>query len=108
MAVLPDDHGCLRHLVLHARTLALPWRQRRDLRGRPTIGTEDWDELADAQAAGLVTQAEHDAAVRAARALEHAFAEGLEPFGRVGWERLAAAVALGLPPLTDFGNRPLG
>jgi hypothetical protein len=73
-----------------------------------TIGTEDWDELTDAHSAGLVSDIEQDAAVNAARTLEHAFAKGVEPFGQVGWERLAAAVALGLPPLTDFGNRPLG
>ncbi|NIK56316.1 DUF402 domain-containing protein [Kribbella shirazensis] len=71
------------------------------------IGTEDWDELATAHAAGLVSDVERDAAERAARSLERDFAGGAEPFGTVGWDKLAAAVALGLPPLTDFGDRPL-
>ncbi|MET9313736.1 DUF402 domain-containing protein [Kribbella sp. NPDC003505] len=72
-----------------------------------TIGTEDWEELAESHAAGLISDAERDAAEDAARGLERDFAAGVEPFGQVGWERLAAAVALGLPPLTEFGDRPL-
>ncbi|MGW7679510.1 hypothetical protein ACWGID_02135 [Kribbella sp. NPDC054772] len=56
----------------------------------------------------LVTEDERAAAVDAAEMLEHAFRTGAEPFGRAGWEQLAAAVALGLPPLTDFADRPLG
>ncbi|WP_350280783.1 DUF402 domain-containing protein [Kribbella sp. HUAS MG21] len=72
-----------------------------------TIGTEDWDELAAAHAAGLVSDAERAEAEDAARGLERDFAAGVEPFGRAGWDRLAAAVALGLPPLTDLGERPL-
>jgi hypothetical protein len=61
----------------------------------------------DAHAVGLVSDAERDAAEQATRTLEHDLAAGVEPFGRVGWDRLAAAVALGLPPLTEFGDRPL-
>lgn len=72
-----------------------------------TVGTEDWDELEEAHAVGLVSDVERDAAERAALDLEYDFAAGTEPFGQVGWDRLAAAVALGLPPLTDFGDRPL-
>ena len=72
-----------------------------------TVGTEDWDELAEAHAMELISDVERDAAVAAARALEHELSAGVEPFGRVGWDRLAAAVALGLPPLTNFGDRPL-
>jgi hypothetical protein len=72
-----------------------------------TIGTEDWDELADAHAAGLITDVERAAAETAARTLEHAFAAAEEPFAQVGWDRLTTAMALGLPPLTKFGNRPL-
>lgn len=71
------------------------------------IGTEDWDELDEAHAAGLVTIAEKQAAEAAARDLEQWFADGSEPFGQVGWNRLAAAIALDLPPLHDFGDRPL-
>jgi hypothetical protein len=72
-----------------------------------TVGTEDWDELAAAHASGLVTDAERDAAEQAARSLEQQFTEGAEPFGHVGWDRLAAAIDLDLPPLTNFGDRPL-
>ncbi|MEV4266221.1 DUF402 domain-containing protein [Kribbella sp. NPDC049584] len=72
-----------------------------------TIGTEDWDELAAAHAAGLITDAERKAAENAAHTLEHHFVAAVEPFGRVGWDRLAESIDLGLPPLTDFGDRPL-
>jgi hypothetical protein len=72
-----------------------------------TVGTEDEDELVQAHADGLVSDAERAAAEDAARVLENAFVQGTEPFGTVGWDRLAAAVALGLPPLTDLSDRPL-
>lgn len=72
-----------------------------------TIGTEDRDELAAAHAAGLITDAERNAAERAACTLEHHFRAAIEPFGQVGWDHLAAAVELCLPPLTNFGDHPL-
>ncbi|RZU19718.1 hypothetical protein EV645_1936 [Kribbella rubisoli] len=72
-----------------------------------TIGTEDWDELAAAHAAGLITDAERNAAEQAARTLEHQFQAAIEPFGQVGWDHLAAAIELCLPPLTNFGHHPL-
>ncbi|WUJ73039.1 DUF402 domain-containing protein [Kribbella soli] len=72
-----------------------------------TIGTEDWDELAAAHAAGLITDAERNAAEQSARTLEHQFQAAIEPFGQVGWDHLAAAVELCLPPLTNFGDHPL-
>jgi hypothetical protein len=72
-----------------------------------TIGTEDRDELAAAHAAGLITDAERNAAEQAARTLEHHFQAAVEPFGQVGWDHLAAAVELCLPPLTNFGDHPL-
>ncbi|MEU8225548.1 DUF402 domain-containing protein [Kribbella sp. NPDC048915] len=72
-----------------------------------TVGTEDWDELAQAHAGGLISDAERAAAEHAARTLENAFAQDTEPFGTAGWDRLAAAVALGLPPLTNLADRPL-
>jgi hypothetical protein len=72
-----------------------------------TIGTEDWDELAEAHTAGLITDEERDSSIEAARTLEDQFRHGVEPFGTIGWTRLSEAIALGLPPLTDFGDRPL-
>jgi uncharacterized protein DUF402 len=72
-----------------------------------TVGTEDWDELAEAHAAGLINDHEHRAAVEAAHTLELQFTQGIEPFGTTGWTRLTEAIALDLPPLTTFGNQPL-
>ncbi|MEV0801504.1 DUF402 domain-containing protein [Kribbella sp. NPDC050281] len=72
-----------------------------------TVGTEDWDELAEAQAAGLIDDHEHRAAVEAAHTLEQQFTDGIEPFGTTGWTRLSEAIALELPPLTNFGNQPI-
>lgn len=72
-----------------------------------TVGTEDWDELVEAHATGLVTDVERTAAEDAARILEHDLAAGVEPFGRVGRDHLTAATALALPPLTSFGDRPV-
>jgi uncharacterized protein DUF402 len=72
-----------------------------------TVGTEDWDELAQARQAGLISDVEHRAAVKAARTLEQHFAGGTEPFGSEGWDRLTEAIALNLPPLADFGLQPL-
>ncbi|TCC59732.1 hypothetical protein E0H73_24250 [Kribbella pittospori] len=72
-----------------------------------TVGTEDWDELAEAHAAGLINDHEYGAAVEAAHTLEMQFSQGTEPFGTTGWTRLSEAIALGLPPLTSFGDRPV-
>jgi len=72
-----------------------------------SVGTEDWDDLADAYSAGLITDHEHTAAVNASRTLERSFTHGIEPFGTIGWTRLSEAIALELPPLTDFGTQPL-
>jgi hypothetical protein len=77
------------------------------LRRDGSIGTEDWDELAEARRTGLIDDVEHEAAVAASRTLEHAFTHGVEPFGSCGWDRLTAAIALDLPPLTDFGDQPV-
>lgn len=72
-----------------------------------TIGTEDWDELAAAHAAGLITNTEREAAENTARTLEKQFTTNTEPFGRAGWDRLSAAIERDLSPLTDFGNHPV-
>jgi hypothetical protein len=72
-----------------------------------SVGTQDWDELADAYRDGLIDDAEHAAAVAASRTLEHQFTNAVEPFGTQGWDRLDEAIALGLPALTDFGDRPV-
>ncbi len=77
------------------------------LRRDGTIGTQDWDDLADAREAGLITDLEHQAAVAASQTLEHHFTHATEPFGPHGWARLKAAIALDLPPLTNFGNQPV-
>ena len=71
-----------------------------------SVGTEDADELAAAVSAGLIGPAEQRAALHAAERLERAFAEGTEPFGRVGWELLESLVGQRFPPLADFGAHP--
>ena len=72
-----------------------------------TIGTADWDDLADARRDGLITDPEHAAAVAASQTLEDQFRNGVEPFGPRGWDRLSKAIALGLPPLSGFGDQPV-
>jgi hypothetical protein len=72
-----------------------------------TVGIQDWDELAAAHQSGLITDSEREAAVDAALTLLRQFTDGVEPFGAVGWDRLAEAIDRGLPPLTDFGDRPV-
>ena len=72
-----------------------------------SVGTQDWDDLAEARRNGLIDDAEHEAAVAASRTLEHQFTNAVEPFGMHGWNRLSAAIGLGLPPLTDFGDQPV-
>jgi len=72
-----------------------------------TIGTQDWDDLAEARRNGHINDTEHEAAVAASRTLEDHFTHAVEPFGTHGWTRLTSAIALGLPPLTGFGNQPV-
>ncbi|MFI7061856.1 DUF402 domain-containing protein [Kribbella sp. NPDC050124] len=72
-----------------------------------TVGVRDWDDLAEAHRAGLIDDVEREVAVRAALNLLQQFTDAMEPFGAVGWDRLRAAIARGLPPLTEFGDRPL-
>lgn len=65
------------------------------------LGVEDEDEFAAACVAGQIDADSEAGARREVVDLMAALDRRIEPYGRVGEEKLAQAVALGLPPLTD-------
>jgi hypothetical protein len=64
------------------------------------VAVEDEDEFVAACKAGLIPAGEAAAARAAAAEVAGWLEGGVEPFGKVGWEKLRDAVALGLAPLT--------
>jgi hypothetical protein len=73
-----------------------------DLTGRGSeVRIWDEDEFEDARRDGWISAAEGDAALSATEEVAAAMRTGREPFGRLGWERLAAAEQLRLRPLVN-------
>ena len=67
------------------------------------VEVHDEDEFAEACAAGVITP---EQATRAREATADAtcwLSNHTEPFGRIAWDRLETAIAMGLPPITELG-----
>lgn len=64
------------------------------------VAVEDEDEFVAACEAGLISPEAAAAARATAAGLASWLSDDVEPFGLVGWQKLRAAVALGLAPLT--------
>ena len=64
------------------------------------VEIHDEDEFLAACHAGLISRAEAREARAAAQEIEQCLRDRLEPFGRVGWQRLDEASDMGLPPIT--------
>lgn len=69
-----------------------PWRDRD---GKVT--TDDWDEFQAACAMGWITEPEAAESMAATETIERLLRQRVEPFGRVGMDRLTVATQLVLP-----------
>ena len=67
----------------------------RDRYGKVT--TDDWDEFQAARDAGWITQPEAAESMAATETIERLLRQRVEPFGRVGIDRLTVATQLALP-----------
>lgn len=63
------------------------------------VEIHDEDEFVAACAAGFISSDEAQLASETTREIERLLRQHCEPFGGLGWEKLAAAERLGLPPI---------
>jgi predicted RNA-binding protein associated with RNAse of E/G family len=70
------------------------------------VEIDDEDEFLAACDSGLISPAEAIEARNAAQDIERYLRDGIEPFGRVGWQRLHEAMNLALAPLTALHHVP--
>ncbi|MGH9894033.1 MAG: DUF402 domain-containing protein [bacterium] len=70
------------------------------------VELHDEDEFTSACAAGLVSDDEATAARTALAEIERCLRQRIEPFGSVGWNRLAEAQRLSLSPITFLTDVP--
>jgi len=74
--------------------------------GDSRVEIDDEDEFLAECEAGFISSTEAVEARRAADELTQGLRDKREPFGRVGWDRLDQALALGLPPITTLIDTP--
>lgn len=67
------------------------------------IEVHDEDEFAEACAAGVITREQATRAREATTDTTGWLTNYSEPFGLLGWDRLEAAIAMELPPITKLG-----
>lgn len=70
------------------------------------VEVTDEEEFASACDTSVISPTQAESAKAAALEMEVALPERAEPFGRVGWSRMAFAVDLGLPPIKVLTHDP--